>query len=171
MNKSLVLTGMMGVGKTTIGRLLAKKLDLGFADIDKLIEQKEKITIKKIFEIKGEPYFRKIEKKVTFDKLDNSQKVIALGGGAFINSSIRKQVLKKALSFWLDISPDILNKRTSKTNLRPLINNKISNQNIFQIYNDRKYFYNLANHKINCNRLDKLEIVNKIIKTYENYKD
>ncbi len=69
MKKNLILTGMMGVGKSTIGKILAKKLKFKFLDIDKIIEMKEKFTIKHIFESKGENYFRKIEKKITLDQI------------------------------------------------------------------------------------------------------
>ena len=84
MNKSLVLTGMMGVGKSTIGRLIAKRLKIKFIDVDKIIEKKKK-TIKRIFEDNGEKYFRKLEEKITLKILKNNKSVIALGGGAFIN--------------------------------------------------------------------------------------
>ena len=82
MKKNLLLTGMMGVGKSTVGKKLAKKLKLKFIDIDGLIEKKEKKTIKQIFENKSEDYFRKIEKKITLEELKKSNSVIALGGGA-----------------------------------------------------------------------------------------
>ena len=80
---------MMGVGKSTIAKNLAKKLKIKFSDIDKIIEKKEKNTIKEIFENKGESYFRKVEKKITLEELEKYNLVIALCGGAFINNSIR----------------------------------------------------------------------------------
>ena len=95
---------MMGVGKSTIGKKLAKKLKRKFVDIDKIIEIKEKNTIKEIFENKGENYFRKIEKKITIEELKKNNLVIALGGGAFINHSIRKEIKNSCLSFWLDLN-------------------------------------------------------------------
>ena len=73
MNKSLVLTGMMGVGKSTIGRLLAKKLKMKFIDVDKIIEKNEKKSIKRIFEDSGENYFRKLEEKITLKILKNNK--------------------------------------------------------------------------------------------------
>ena len=159
---------MMGAGKTTIGNLLAKALNFKFIDMDRLIEEKEKMTIKTIFERKGEVYFRNIEKKHTLNKLQDSKKVIALGGGAFINSVIRKEVLLKTLSFWIDIKPNTLIERTSKSNKRPLIDNKNLKRDIYKIYEERKDFYDLADYRINCNRLNKIQIVNKIVEIYEN---
>ena len=111
MNKSLVLTGMMGVGKSTIGRLIAKRLKIKFIDVDKVIEKKEKKTIKRIFEDNGEKYFRKLEEKTTLKILKNNRSVIALGGGAFINKEIRQKVLSSCLSVWLKVDLDKLIKR------------------------------------------------------------
>ena len=93
MKKNLVLTGMMSVGKSTIGKKLAMKLKYEFVDTDKIIEIKEKSTIKEIFKDKGENYFREIEKKITLEKLKKRNLVIALGGGAFIDELIRKEII------------------------------------------------------------------------------
>ena len=90
---------MMGVGKSTIGKSFSKNLRLKFIDVDKLIEQKEKRTISEIFKDKGEEYFRKIEKKISIRELKKFNQVIALGGGAFMNFSIRKEVKNSAISF------------------------------------------------------------------------
>ena len=114
MKKNLVLTGMMGVGKSTIGKKLAKRLKLKFVDIDQIIEKKEKNTIKEIFKNKSESYFRKIEQKITFKQLKKKNLVIALGGGAFINNSIRKNTaadtdsihrLKQSTRFQPSVNP------------------------------------------------------------------
>ena len=92
-NKNLVLIGMMGSGKSTIGYLLAKKLKFLFIDIDKNIEKNEETTISNIFKEKGEKYFRDIEEKITLDVLKKkSNCVISLGGGAFINKNIQELV-------------------------------------------------------------------------------
>ena len=158
----------MGAGKSTIGSLLAKVLNFKFIDMDSLIEEKEKMTIKKIFASKGEAYFRNIEKKITLNNIQDSKKVIALGGGAFINPIIRNEVLLKTSSFWIDIKPETLIERTNKSNKRPLIDNKNLKRDIYRIYEERKDFYGLADYKINCNRLNKIQIVNKIVEIYEN---
>ena len=85
--ENLVFLGMMGSGKSSIGSLVAKKLKLNFVDIDKEIEKNLNFTIKKIFEVKGENYFRKIEEQITLRKLKLSSSVISIGGGAFINNN------------------------------------------------------------------------------------
>ena len=168
MNKSLVLTGMMGVGKSTIGRLIAKRLKIKFIDVDKVIEKKEKKTIKRIFEDHGEKYFRKLEEKTTLKILKNNRSVIALGGGAFINKEIRQKVLSSCLSVWLKVDLDKLIKRYNKNDRRPLLDKKKLNTDVKRIYQSRKKIYSLANFKINCDNIDKIKIVQKILNFYEN---
>ena len=168
MNKSLVLTGMMGVGKSTIGRLIAKRLKIKFIDVDKVIEKKEKKTIKRIFEDHGEKYFRKLEEKTTLKILKNSKSVIALGGGAFINNEIRQKVLNSCVSVWLKVDLDKLIKRYNKNDRRPLLDKKKLNSDVKRIYQSRKKIYSLANFKINCDNIDKIKIVQKILNFYEN---
>ncbi len=101
--ENLVFLGMMGSGKSSIGSLVAKKLKFNFIDIDNEIEINSKKSIKKIFDEKGENYFRKIEEQMTLKKLKLNNSVISLGGGAFINKNIRKEILKNHLSFWLNV--------------------------------------------------------------------
>ena len=115
MSKNVVLTGMMGVGKSTVGKMLAKKLGYSFVDIDKLIEKKEGCSINLIFKKKGEDYFRKLENDISLYELKKSDSVISLGGGAFLNKSIRIISKKLSVSFWLDLNIDELIKRLEKT--------------------------------------------------------
>ena len=125
MSKNLILAGMMGVGKSTIGKILAKKLKYKFFDVDKLIESKENMSIDLIFKIKDEKYFRKIEKEITLQILKRNNSVISLGGGAFLNKSIREESKKNSVSFWLDVEIDELTKRLKRTKKRPLLLKKI----------------------------------------------
>ena len=159
---------MMGVGKSTIGKKLAKKLKRKFIDTDKIIEIKEKKTIKEIFENKGENYFRKIEKKITLEELKKDNLVMALGGGAFINTSIRKEIKSSCLSFWLDLKVESLLNRLKNVKKRPLLDENRLDQSINKIYSERKKIYNESNFRIKCNSMNKDEIVEKIIKLYEN---
>ena len=167
MNKNLVLTGMMGVGKSTTGINLAKKLSYAFIDIDKLIERKEGTSINIIFKNKGEKYFRKIENDITLNELRKKNSVIALGGGAFLNKSIRRAVKNTCLSFWIDVRKEILIKRLSNSKKRPLLFKKNLAETINKIYLERKKIYNEADYKINCTFLKKDEIVKKIFKNFE----
>mgnify|MGYP001969776099 FL=1 len=158
---------MMGVGKSTIGKILAKKLNYNFVDVDKLIESKENLSINLIFKHKGESYFRKIEYKVILSELKNNNSVISLGGGAFLNNAIRKNAKKLSTSFWLDVPVEELIKRLKKNKKRPLLLNKNLSETVKKIYFDRKKIYNEADYRIKCNSLRSGEIVNKILNLYE----
>jgi len=159
---------MMGVGKSTIGRKLSEKLKLKFIDIDQFIEKREKSKISEIFKVKGEIYFRKIEKKITLEILKEQQIVIALGGGSFLNNLIRQKIKNSSLSFWLDSNIKIILPRLQNIKKRPLLNKDNFEENINKIYLERKKIYNKADFKIKCDSLEIDEIVNKIIKLYEN---
>ena len=167
MNKNLILTGMMGVGKSTIGKKLAKKLKYNFVDVDRLIEIKEKLSINLIFKNKGENYFRKMENSITLQELKKKNSVIALGGGSYLNKSIRINARKLSLCFWLDVSADTLIKRLSKTKKRPLLYKKNISDTIRKIYLERKKTYKEADFRIKCNFLTSDEIADKILELYE----
>ena len=167
--KNLVLLGMMAVGKTTLGKIIAKKQDLKFIDIDKSVERKNSMTITEIFKKKGEKFFRKEEEKEVLKSLEKSNCVIALGGGAFMNKTIRENILKNAISIWLDIDIKILIGRARWSQKRPLVK-KVNNHKKFEeLFSKRKNIYKLANHKITCDKLNINEIVKKIITLYEKY--
>ncbi len=167
MEKNLTLTGMMGVGKSTIGKNLAKKLKCNFVDVDKLIENNEGMSINLIFKKKSESYFRKIESEIALSVLKKTNSVISLGGGAFLNNSIRRSIKKLSVSFWLDVPIDLLINRLKRTKKRPLLNNKNINETVKKIYFERKKIYSEADFKIKCNSLKTEEIVDKILKLYE----
>ena len=167
MGKNLTLTGMMGVGKSTIGKNLAKKLKYNFIDVDKLIEDREGTSINMIFKNKSESYFRKIETDITLSALKKDNSVISLGGGAFLNNSIRKSSKKLSISFWLDVPLDALIKRLKKNSNSPLLFEKNMHETTKKIYNERKKIYNEADYRIKCNSLSPKEIVNKILNFYE----
>ena len=165
--KNVTLTGMMGVGKSTIGKRLAKKLKYNFIDIDRLIETREKTSINLIFKNKSENYFRKIESEITLQELKKNNSVISLGGGAFLNKLIRASTKKTSISFWLDVDIDILVKRLNKTEKRPLLYKKNINDTIKKMYLERKKIYKEADYRIKCSFKTSSEIVNKILKSYE----
>ena len=169
MRKKLVLLGMMGVGKTTLGKIVAKKIGLKFIDTDANIEKNCSMKISEIFKRKGEKFFRLEENKEVLKSLKASNSVIALGGGGFINKTIRDNILKNAVSIWLDVDLKDLNKRIKWNNKRPLLNDENNLKKINKLYDERKSIYKLANHKINCNNLSKKSIAKKIITFYEKY--
>ena len=167
LNKNLVLVGMMGSGKSSIGKIVAKKLEFEFIDTDSKIEETEKKTISEIFKKDGEKYFRNIEEDISLKSLKLKNKVIALGGGGYINPNIRKYTLNKCISVWLDWENETLINRIQNSKKRPLAM-KLNSLELQKLIIKRSSIYNLSDYKINCDKLDKKKIVEKIIKLYEN---
>ena len=165
-NKNLVFLGMMGSGKSSIGAIVSKKLNIPFIDIDNLIEEHAGMTVSEIFEVNGEDYFRNLEEKITIKYLKRKNVVVSLGGGGFVNDKIRRVVLANHFSFWLNWDDLVLIKRIKGSKKRPLTS-KSTEQEIKVIINKRKKIYSKADFKINCNKLTKSEIVKIIIKIYE----
>ncbi len=164
--KNLVLIGMMGAGKSTIGSILAKKLNFEFVDIDERIENSQKMKISNIFKIKGEKYFREIEEKISCQNLEATKKVIAIGGGGFLNNNIRKKILKNHISFWLNWKNLTILKRIRGSKKRPIIK-KLNNDEINKLIIDRNIIYAKADNKIDCENKTKNEIAELIKKIYE----
>jgi len=167
--KNLVLLGMMAVGKTTLGRMVAKNQGLEFIDTDKHIEKKNLMSIKQIFERKGEKFFRMEEKNEILKLLKRKNCVIALGGGAFMDKAIRYSVLKNSISIWLDANINTLNKRSMWNQKRPLLQKENNFEKIKKLYSQRKIFYKLSNHKVICDGFTKKSISKKITEIYEKY--
>ena len=169
MKKNLVLLGMMAVGKTTLGKIVAKKQELKFIDIDASIEKKNSMTIKEIFKKKGEKFFRMEEENEILKSLEKNNCVIALGGGAFMNKTVRENILKNAISIWLNVDIKTLNQRVKCNQKRPLLKEENNQKKITELYAERKDIYKLANHQIACDKLSKKNIAEKIIALYEKY--
>ena len=169
MKKNLVLLGMMAVGKTTLGKIVAKKQELKFIDIDASIEKKNSMTIKEIFKKKGEKFFRMEEENEILKSLEKNNCVIALGGGAFMNKTVRENILKNAISIWLNVDIKTLNQRVKWNQKRPLLKEENNQKKITELYAERKNIYKLAKHQIACDNLSKKNIAEKIIALYEKY--
>ena len=161
--KNIVLLGMMGSGKSTIGGLIAKKLNVKLIDVDRKIETMQNQKISQIFEHKGEAYFRELEFNVTIQSLNNDNKIISIGGGAFMNKELRKIIRQKSSTFWLHWSADTLIKRIKNNNKRPVVKN-MKYTDIKKLISERNKIYNFSDYKIICENLKKAEIVEKIIK-------
>lgn len=147
--KKITLIGMMGSGKTTLGKILSEKTNISAIDIDELIEQNENSTITDIFKTQGEEYFRKIEAE-TIKELINSTnpQILSLGGGAFENVQTRELLLNNSVVIYLETTPAEILNRIQKTNNRPLLKNNMTIEKINEIITKRKDNYNLAHHKI-----------------------
>ncbi len=164
--KNIVFLGMMGSGKSSLGSLISKKLNLDFYDTDNVIEKKAGMKISRIFKEKGEYFFRKIEEKISLEILKKNNIVIALGGGAFLNKKIMEEILKNHLSFWLKCNDKVLIRRIRNSQKRPLVFNLDDNE-ILNLIKKRSKIYSKAKFKINCDNLTKNQIINKIINIYE----
>lgn len=169
MSKTLVLIGMMGSGKTSVGKELSKTLLIDFVDTDAEIERRCKKTIPEIFELKGEAYFRKIEEKVCLKIINGKFKVVSIGGGAFMNKNIRKAIKSSGKSIWVHASLENIFQRLSKSkNQRPMLNYSSLKTSIKKIYEERKEIYKTADYTIRTKNDNKKTIVKKILKKYEN---
>jgi shikimate kinase len=167
-HKSLVLVGMMGTGKSTIGKEVAKKLKIEFVDTDKLIEDEANLTIAEIFKNNGEKYFRELEEKIFLKIKNDKEKIISVGGGAFINDAIRKKILKEYLSIWLNMNEDLIISRIKRNaKKRPMVDQNNIEKSIKNLKKTRDPIYKLANYEINCNLNSKNKIIEKVKNFYE----
>jgi len=166
MKKNLVLIGMMGSGKSTIGRLISDITRQNLIDTDKLIEKETKLKIKEIFQKKGEDFFRKIEEKIVLNSLKFSNNIIAIGGGAFLNDKIRENIKYNCISVWLKCNQQTLIPRIKNSKKRPKAY-LLTEKDLIKLINNRSKIYSKADYKINCDTLTKKQIMNKILKIYE----
>jgi len=162
--KPIVLVGLMGAGKSTVGRKLAQRLHLPFVDADTEIETAAGLTIPEIFDRFGEPYFRDGERRVIARLIDGLPKVIATGGGAFINESTRALILDQALAVWLDAHPDILAERVRKRDNRPLLRDKDPRAVLIELAAVRNPFYAMAPIRVQSHHAPHESTVETILK-------
>ena len=144
LSQSIVLVGLMGCGKSSIGKRLAKRLDVKFIDTDNAIEAAAGCTITQIFKSKGEAYFRKIELKTISALLDEAPCIIATGGGAYIQDAIRSRIKEKALAVWLSTEFDVLLDRVSRKKTRPLLEQGDKAEILRKLMNERTPIYEQA---------------------------
>ena len=140
-DRPLVLVGLMGVGKSTLGRRLASALDRSFVDADEEIERAADRTVSEIFASHGEAYFRDGERRVIARLMEEGHGVIATGGGAFVDDETRAVVLEKGIAIWLDCDLDTLVDRTSRKNTRPLLKTGNPRDILFNLKEQRSPFY------------------------------
>src|ERR1700720_43499 len=146
--RSVVLVGMMGAGKTSVGKRLAAKLGLPFVDADAEIEAGAQLTISEIFERFGEAYFREGERKVIARLLNGGPLVLATGGGAFMNATTRDNIARQGLSIWLKPSFDVLLARVRKKSNRPLLRTADPEETLRRLLEERSPTYALADFTI-----------------------
>ncbi|TIX52017.1 shikimate kinase [Alteraurantiacibacter aquimixticola] len=166
-DRPLVLVGMMGVGKSTIGRKLAQMLSLPFHDADDAIVEAAQMEIAEIFDQFGEAYFRDGERRVIARLLDGGKSVIATGGGAFVQDETREAIRKKALTIWLDSDVDTLVERVSRNDKRPLLRGGNVREKVEAMKAEREPFYSQAQIHVMSDAGPHGAAVNRILEALE----
>jgi shikimate kinase len=159
--KNIYLVGFMGSGKSTVGKILAEKLNMNFIDIDKLIEEKEGMKIKDIFGQRGESYFRELERKQMKAIVNQEGLVVSTGGGLGANLDNINLMKKNGDVIWLDVSLNTVLDRLKNDQDRPLLKQPI--EKIKQLFEERKNVYRLANIRINADKKTPSQIVEEIL--------
>jgi len=170
-DKPIVMVGLMGAGKTSIGRALARYLGIPFVDSDKEIEKAAGCSVVDIFAMYGEQEFRRVEEKVIERLLDTPPlvKVISTGEGAFITDAIRKMVLQRSMTIWLKADLELLVKRTNFRHTRPQLLNTDSRQILAQLIKERYDIYALADIMVETKDENIHKTLNKVLGAIENH--
>lgn len=152
LKKTVVLVGMMGAGKTAVGRVLANRLGVPFLDSDVEIEKAANMEIAEIFQRDGEEFFRARESEVIDRLLDAAPAILSVGGGAFLAARNREMIAKKGLSVWLDAGLDLLWSRVKGKNTRPLLRTAHPRETLRALYEARVPLYALADLRVAAHR-------------------
>lgn len=168
MNKIIVLTGMMGCGKTTVGKMVAKNLNIPFYDLDIKIENEVQEEISNIFKKYGEDFFRKKESEVLEKIIQNNYGfVLSLGGGAFVSKHNRDLLNKpNIITIWLNTSINALIERLRTSKKRPLLQGGDLEKKLTDLLEQRNVFYSKANYKIDNSEISKKQVAEKIVEIY-----
>ena len=159
--KNICLMGLMGSGKTVIGKNIGQFYKLDFYDTDNEIQNNIGININLIFLKYGEKYFRELEENICLKLLEKKGCIISLGGGSICNSKIRKAIKENSHSIYLKVSIDSLALRLANSRKRPLLKNVDKKQKLQELFNNRKIFYNKADLIVD-NNFDKKEVISEI---------
>ena len=162
--RPIVLVGLMGAGKTSVGRRLAEKLGIPFVDADHEIERAAGKTIKDIFAEHGEPYFREGERRVIQRLIGNGAQVLATGGGAYMNDETRARIQEHGISVWLKASLPLLMKRVSKRQDRPLLQAEDPEAVMRGLMEKRYPVYALADVTVESRDVQHGQMVNDVIR-------
>jgi shikimate kinase len=163
LNRTVALVGMMGAGKSSVGRRLALRLDVAFRDADTEIESAAGCTISQIFERYGEPAFRDGERKVIARLLTEPPHVLATGGGAFVDSGTRAELKEQAVTVWLKAPVDLLLARTQRRDTRPLLRTGDPRATLERLLAERAPIYALANFTVDSREGPHTTVVEHIV--------
>lgn len=162
-NRMLVLVGLMGAGKTTIGRRLAARLEIPFIDADDEVERAAGCSIEDMFEVHGEEAFREGEKRVIARLLDGPVGVLATGGGAFMNEETRQSIEKKGVSIWLRADLEVLVRRCMRRDDRPLLKDGNMRETLESLIDQRYPVYAKANIIVDTGDMHHRTVVDQIV--------
>ena len=169
LDRPVVLVGLMGVGKSTVGRRLAKRLGLPFIDSDAAIEDASGYSAAEVYERYGEQDFRDGERRLVARLVENDIRVIATGGGAYVDPRTRKLLNERAITIWLDAPVDILTERTGRRNTRPLLRNGDRKGTLERLSEERRPSYEEAHIHVKSGDGDHKDVVDAIVRALEEY--
>ncbi|MDE1149232.1 MAG: shikimate kinase [Azospirillaceae bacterium] len=169
--RTLVLVGLMGAGKTSIGRRLASRLGLPFVDADQEIERAAGCSIPEFFDRYGEPAFREGERRVISRLLDQPLQVLSTGGGAFMDADTRALVGQRALSIWLRAELDLLVQRTARRGTRPLLKDSDPRETLRQLMELRHPYYAQADIIVDSGDRPAEDTVDRVVEALQHYLD
>lgn len=167
--RPVVLVGLMGAGKTTVGRKLAQMLDLPFVDTDHEIEDASRMTIAELFAAYGEPEFRALEARVVARLLDEGPRVIATGGGAYMNEGTRKLLSERSVTVWLKAELDVLMERVMKKPTRPLLQTPDPRATLKALMDVRYPVYALADLHVPTRNVKREAVAREILDQLERH--
>lgn len=169
LDQPVVLVGLMGVGKSTVGRRLAKRLGLSFVDSDLAIEDAAGCTAAEVFERYGEQDFRDGERRLVRRLMDGEIRVIATGGGAFVDARTRQLLNERAITVWLDAPVDVLAQRTARRDTRPLLKNGDPKGTLERLAKERRPSYAEAHIHVKSGDGAHRDVVEAIIQALEEH--
>jgi shikimate kinase len=169
LDRPIVLVGLMGVGKSTVGRRLARRLGLPFVDSDTAIEDASGFSAAEVFERFGEEDFRDGERRLVARLIDGQVRVIATGGGVFVDSRTRDLLNQRAITIWLDAPVDILAERTSRRNTRPLLRNGDPKGTLERLAEERAQSYASAHIHVKSGNGAHRDVVDAIVRALEQH--
>ncbi|WP_332060296.1 shikimate kinase [Bartonella sp. CB74] len=167
--RALVFVGLMGAGKSVIGKRVSTMLNLPFYDSDQEIEKAAQMTISELFKIHGESEFRAFEQRIILNLIQKSPLVLATGGGAYINEEIRKTIHENGISIWLKVDLNTLMKRVSRNQTRPLLQTENPKETMQKLMEQRYPIYAKANLTINSHKKNRHTVAQNVIRSVQQY--
>jgi shikimate kinase len=169
LDRPVVLVGLMGVGKSTVGRRLAKRLGLPFVDSDSAIEDASGFSAAEVYERFGEQDFRDGERRLVARLVEGEVRIIATGGGAFVDPRTRELLNERAITIWLDAPVDVLAERTARRNTRPLLRTKDPKATLERLSEERRPSYQEAHIHVKSGNGEHKGVVESIVQALDQF--